>query len=87
MKKDQQLTADERRTVTPREIADQQTGHTRVAPGIWLDADGDPHVSIPELLAHFDLEDTPTNREEVAAIVAEVMHQYGVVVVRQDPES
>jgi len=34
----------------------------RLAPGIWTDANGDLHFSLPELLALFDLPDTPENR-------------------------
>jgi hypothetical protein len=33
-----------------------------IAPGIWEDADENMHISIPDLLQAFDLEDTPTNR-------------------------
>lgn len=87
MKKDHPLTADLTRIVTPREMDAQRAGSTRIAPGIWLDADGDVHFSIPELLAMVDLEDTPANREEVAQMVAEIMSRHGLPIIRQDPES
>lgn len=35
----------------------------RIAPGIWEDKDGNPHFSLPELLALFKIEDTPENRK------------------------
>jgi hypothetical protein len=47
----------------------------RIAPGIWEDKDGNPHFSLPELLALFDLEDTPRNREIAAANIREVIRQ------------
>jgi hypothetical protein len=34
----------------------------QLAPGFWEDTDGAVHISIPDVLAHFGLEDTPENR-------------------------
>jgi len=87
MKKDQHLTGDLQRIVTPQEMDAQRVGSTRLAPGIWLDADGDVHFSIPELLAMVDLEDTPANREEIAQLVTAIMGRHGLPIIRQDPES
>ena len=87
MKKDHALPGDVDRIVTPTELRAQFRGARRVAPGIWLDADGDPHVSVPELLRVFGWPDTPANREGVAAIVADVTRAHGVTIIRQDPES
>ena len=75
------------RTLTPREMADQQQGHTRIAPGIWLDRDGDVHYSIPELLALVQLADTPENRAAVAEEIARSLRAAGAVVILQDRES
>lgn len=87
MKKDRHLTADLTRIVTPQEMDAQRAGSTRLAPGVWVDADGDVHFSVPELLAMVDLEDTPANREEVAQMVAGIMRRHGLPIIRQDPES
>lgn len=48
----------EQRFVTPPEIDAQREGSVVIAPGIWVDRNGDPHFSVPELLAMVDLEDT-----------------------------
>lgn len=45
----------------------------RIAPGIWKDQTGTVHFSIPDLLHHVSLEDTPENREEAKAMFVEVM--------------
>lgn len=88
MKKDHQRSADTRRTVTPRDIAEQYRGAVRLAPGVWLDGDGDLHFSIPELLVAFELADTPENRELLASDIAEFMGQWmPVTMIRQDTES
>lgn len=75
------------RIVTPRQFADQQQGHTRIAPGIWMDRDGDVHYSIPELLALVQLPDTPENRAVVAEMIARDLRAAGAVVIVQDLES
>jgi len=51
-------------------------GSTRVAPGIWLDRDGNIHWSVPELLALVDLPDTPENRESVIAMLREQLGEH-----------
>lgn len=45
----------------------------RIAPGFWEDADGHPHVSIPELLEFSELEDTPKNRKQVTAMIRKMI--------------
>jgi len=59
--------------LTPAEIADQQVGAERLAPGVWRDRAGGIHFSIPELLAEFELEDTPENQRAVVAILLETI--------------
>jgi hypothetical protein len=83
------VSTDARRTVTPREIAAQRRGSTRIAPGIWIDAEGHGHISIPELLAMVDLPDTPDHRERVAELAEHVIRRVhpDATIVRQDPES
>lgn len=45
----------------------------RIAPGIWEDASGNPHFSLPELLALVDLEDNPANRKAVTEMLRDLM--------------
>lgn len=61
----------------------------RIAPGIWEDADGCTHFSIPELLALFELEDTPQNHEIVKHNIASMFkehHPDQAVVFRSSPD-
>jgi hypothetical protein len=45
----------------------------RLGPGIWIDQEGTPHWSIPELLAMVDLPDTPENRDAVKSMLRATM--------------
>lgn len=74
----------ERRLITSREVQRQQADSTPVAPGIWLEANGDVHFSIPDLLALVGLPDTFENREAVVAIAEEVVREAGAALIRQD---
>lgn len=61
----------------------------RIAPGIWEDADGCTHFSIPELLALFDLEDTPENHTIVKQNITSMFkehHPNQSVVFRATPD-
>lgn len=51
-----------------------------IAPGIWIDEDGHSHWSLPDLLAHVELEDTSENRLKVAAMLEDL-------IVKQNPEA
>lgn len=62
-----------KRKLTPAEIAAQQRGSTRLGPGVWVDRDGGIHFSVPELLAHVDVEDTPENRRLIEAQIRDVI--------------
>lgn len=46
-----------------------------VMPGIWVDMNNNPHISLPELLDHFEIEDTPENREMAAVIAKDAIRQ------------
>lgn len=74
------------RRLTQEEFDRQLRGSTRIAPGIWLDAHGDVHWSVPELLAMVDLEDTPENREAIAEIAIRVSEEHGLTTIRQEPK-
>jgi hypothetical protein len=47
----------------------------RVAPGIWVDANGDTHYSIPELLQLVGLPDTPEHRAKVKQMIQGLFQQ------------
>lgn len=61
----------------------------RLGPGIWEDADGHIHWSIPELLAMVDLPDTPENRDEVIRMLTALMKKNrpnDALIYRKSPE-
>lgn len=62
-----------KRTLTSRQIADQRRGAGWLGPGVWIDRHGGLHFSLPELLAHFEIEDTPENRERMTRTIREQM--------------
>jgi hypothetical protein len=74
------------RTLTPEEVARLRAGGRRIAPGIWVDAAGDLHFSVPELLALFGWPDTPADRAELETVIREILaEQYpGVPVIHQE---
>lgn len=79
----------ERRRVGQPEQVYQRIGSRRLAPGFWEDAEGHLHVSVPELLAVFELEDTPENRRQVEEMVLEMFRQQlpaAQVVVQEEEE-
>jgi hypothetical protein len=76
------------RTLTPATVAAQRIGSVRVAPGIWLDADGGVHFSVPELLALVALPNTPANRAIVTEMLTRELAQTGTAaIIRQQEES
>lgn len=80
---------DGHRTLTPQQVAAQRAGGRRVAPGLWLDANGHVHWSVPELLALVALPDTPANREAVTQLVIDTWGAQApdIPIIRQDEES
>jgi hypothetical protein len=73
------------RKLSPAQIADQQRGSTRLGPGLWVDRHGHVHVSITELLAMVDLEDTLVNRTALERMVERRFAD--CILVRQEPDS
>jgi hypothetical protein len=45
----------------------------RIAAGIWVDRGGGLHISIPELLEHFQCPDTPANRRYMETTVKDYL--------------
>lgn len=61
----------------------------RIAPGIWEDMDGNVHFSLPELLAFFELEDTPENRRIATENIRETIRKQNpdcTIVERDKPD-
>lgn len=48
----------------------------RIAPGFWIDKNGNPHISLIELMDAFELEDTPQNREQVQMMIQEMLAEH-----------
>lgn len=63
----------------------------RIAPGFWEDADGNAHVSIPELMQVVGLEDTPENHEKVKQMIVEMLTKDNnpdqSIIFRKTPDS
>lgn len=61
----------------------------RITTGIWEDANGHIHFSIPDLLALFDLPNTPENQEEVKTMLMDLMKKNrpnAPVIFRKSPD-
>jgi hypothetical protein len=46
-----------------------------VGPGLYLDEQNRLHLDVPELLQHFNVADTPENRDTVSEAAVEVFRQ------------
>lgn len=63
------------------------TASRRVAPGIWIDAAGAVHFSIPELLAHFDLPQDLEHEEWMRELLVRAVREWrgpDVTLIRHD---
>jgi hypothetical protein len=56
-------------TFTPHDVEQMMDGSTRIAPGIWLDNQGDIHFSVPELLQLFGWPNDATHRQLVVETI------------------
>jgi hypothetical protein len=63
----------EHRTLTPAQVREQMAGAQRLGPGVWLDRQGYVHFSVPEILKHLGLPDTPEHRDLVNRTAAEMI--------------
>lgn len=52
----------EHRMLTPEEVRKSKVGALVIAPGIWIDRHQGVHFSIPDILQHLGLPDTPEDR-------------------------
>lgn len=65
--------------ITRDEFNRQAAGAEILGPGLWRDRDGHLHFAIPEILAAFELPDTPEIRERVMEIFQEIARANGAV--------
>jgi len=47
----------------------------QVGPGLYLDEGNNLHLDVPELLQHFNVADTPENRETVSQAALDVFRR------------
>jgi hypothetical protein len=56
-------------------------------PGAWIDANGDPHIAVPEVLAALGLPSSPAHRAEAIKIIEEELKKHGLITkVRLKPD-
>ena len=74
------------RTLSLTAAEQQMQGAEQLAPGIWVDRQGNIHLNVPELLALVNLPNTAENRELVVAMCRRVIKRQNkkVQVMRQD---
>lgn len=48
----------------------------RLAAGVWEDTDGAVHFSVPELLAHLKVADTPENRTMLNDTICKLLREH-----------
>jgi len=61
----------------------------QIAPGIWEDTAGGIHYNVPELLALFDLPDTPEDRARAMASIKDTLSKqvpWTKIIERHSPE-
>jgi hypothetical protein len=69
--------------------APRNTLKKRLGPGVWEDAEGGVHFSIPEILKFFYCIDTPETRAETEAMLkAEIAKQHPQIkiIIREGPD-
>lgn len=62
------------RTMTVQDLVAVLNGTARLPVGIWIDADGELHFSVPDLLDAFDLPNTPWNRHRIIRLIIRAFH-------------
>jgi hypothetical protein len=50
-------------------------GWRQLAEGIYQDPDGLMHISMPEVMKHLNIADTPQNREDTSAVIGRIVKQ------------
>lgn len=49
--------------------------YTLLGPGVWEDSQGAVHFSVPDILAHFQVEDTEENRNECIKLMQDLLKE------------
>jgi hypothetical protein len=78
-----------RQSLTSTQVRQQQQGSMRLGPGAWVDREGALHFSVPEILAHLHLPDTPEGRAEAMDMIEGLLREMvpsTTTIVRQDDE-
>lgn len=77
----------EQRVVTSTEMDRQRQGGQYIAPGVWLDREGHAHFSVPEILAHLGIADTPEDRALCTHVVSTALREVdpNARIIREDP--
>jgi hypothetical protein len=77
------------RSLTRTQVAQQQQGGQYLKPGVWIDRDGGLHFSVPEILKHLGLPDTPADREMATHFIGELLRVQcpAATVIEQDDEA
>lgn len=55
----------------------------RLMPGVWVDANNNIHVSVPEIIQQMGIEDTPENRDSVRLDIESVLTKGGSKVMNR----
>lgn len=66
----------EHRTFTPQQAREIRVGGEYLGPGVWVDRHGMMHFSVPEILQHFGLPDTPEQREHATRELGDLLAEF-----------
>jgi hypothetical protein len=70
-----------------KKLLGRNTMAKRIAPGIWQDADGNVHFSVPEMMKQSGIENTPENLKECMELCRQVAERDGIKpIMRLKPE-
>ena len=70
-----------------KKLPGRNTMAKRVAPGIWIDADGNHHFSATEIMELFGIENTPENLKRTMEYLKQVVAKHAdTVIMRDTPE-
>jgi hypothetical protein len=79
----------ERQSLTRTKVARQQQGGEYLGPGVWVDRRGGLHFSVPEILKHLGIPDTPKDRELATRYITEMFREQcpAATVIEQDDQA
>lgn len=61
----------------------------RIRPGVWEDAEGGLHFSLPDMLAHYGLPDDEEHRQALTETLVESIREANrdvIIIKRDDPD-